>query len=74
MHDMQTIAINDLSLCLSVTLLHHANTTKGFKVLLGMKTLEDPRNIALDRRSDFPHEFNAAFASYFGHLLTKIIS
>jgi len=47
---------------LSVTWLCCANATERIDVLLGVKILEDPRNIVLDSSPYFSHRINAAFA------------
>jgi len=40
----------------------YANMPEWIEVLRGLETLEDPRNIVLDRNPDFPHVFDVAFA------------
>jgi len=54
MRDMRTIAIDVpgvfQSVSQSVTYAGCANTAKQIDVLFGVKTLEDPRNIVLNRQ------------------------
>jgi len=57
MHGMLVFVIDDVF----PLWLHCANTAEQVNVLLGVKTLEDPRYIVLDGSSDFLHGFDAAF-------------
>jgi len=56
MHEMQTIAFDDRRSRVSVTQLRCANADEWIKVLLGVETLEHPRNM-----SQFLRGFDAAF-------------
>jgi len=49
MHEMQSMASDDLDVCKSVRL-HCAKTAKQIEVLFRVKTLGGPKNIVLDRR------------------------
>jgi len=51
MHEMQTTAVDDPSICQSVRQHCCANTAEWIEVLLGVRTLGDPRNIVLDKES-----------------------
>jgi len=53
MYEMQTIVIDNPGR-LFVTWLHYANKCEQIKILLGVETLEDPRNIVLDGSLNSP--------------------
>jgi len=58
---LQTVAIHDAG-HLSHDLRHCcANMAEWIEVLLGVKTLVDPRNTVSDASPNFPHGFDAAF-------------
>jgi len=49
-----------LGVCQSVMCLHYANAAEWIRVLLGMETLGDKRNIVLDRSTDLPMDLNGS--------------
>jgi len=68
---MWAIAIDDpvcMSVSLFVTQLYavlHANMAEQIKVLFGLETFEDPRNIGLDGS----HDLMWSLPNYFGNVL-----
>jgi len=75
MHEMLTIATVNCGVCVSVSLritrlLCCANMVERITVLLGLETLEDSRNVALDGTSRFPPtDSMRPSPNYFFHLL-----
>jgi len=63
MHNVQTIAIDDHRVCVSPSDMWHrcAVTAERIKVLFGLETLGDSRNIVLNRSPNFPHGLDLAF-------------
>jgi len=61
MHELQNIATdvpyNSVFVSQSVTCLLTAKTAAKIDVVFGLKTLEEPRDIAFDCSPDFSHRF-----------------
>jgi len=69
---MQTFAIHDAGICLSVARLRCAKTAEWIDVLFGVESLVDSKNIVLDGSPPHPQRRGGglmrSLSHYFGHL------